>query len=292
MPRRLRVHVPGAFYHVTLRGNHRQPVFFAVSDRKLLGDLIAGGLTRCSARLHAYCWMTNHIHLLVQVGDAPLGALVQHVAGRYARSVQARLHTKGHLFENRYHAVMVSTDAHLLELLRYVHLNPVRAGIVDDVAAYAWSSHAVYAGRRRDPWLTTAFMFDMLDTRPDRQRAAYVRFMDSGQPDGSGAASRPAEGGPGIEVPEPGRGARHGVASKSASCQESLPDLADQAVAYFGITHEALLSPARTRMLSRARQRIVQAALERGVASVSEAARFLWRDESSLRKGLARQMPR
>lgn len=87
MPRPLRIHVPGAFYHVTLRGNHRKDIFFCPKDRQILSELIAEVTDRFGARLHAYCYMTNHVHALIQVGDAPLGRLMLRIAGRYARTV-------------------------------------------------------------------------------------------------------------------------------------------------------------------------------------------------------------
>jgi REP element-mobilizing transposase RayT len=88
MARPLRIHVPGAFYHVTLRGNHRQDIFFTSADRRLFDEITAEVLERFTARLHAYCWMTNHMHMLIQVGDAPLGRLMLRIAGRYARTVR------------------------------------------------------------------------------------------------------------------------------------------------------------------------------------------------------------
>jgi hypothetical protein len=236
--------------------------------------------------------MTNHIHLLVQVGEVPLGALVHRVASRYARSVQARLRTTGHLFENRFHAVMVAADAHLLELLRYIHLNPVRAGIVDDVAAYRWSSHPVYAGQRAEPWLTTSFLLDMLEARPARQRAAYARFLDNDQPDGVAAATDPVDPPATMAVAATGRNTRDGRPRHVARCSQALQDLVEQAVGRFGITRESLLSPVRARSCSSARQWIARTAVDGGIASLSEVARFLGRHESSLRKGLARRVPR
>ena len=91
MARPLRLHVPDGFYHVTLRGNHRQAIFFCDDDRNLLDRIVAESLDSLAAKLHAYCWMTNHVHLLVQVGQEPLRKLIHRVASKYARVVQARL---------------------------------------------------------------------------------------------------------------------------------------------------------------------------------------------------------
>ena len=127
--RKPRLHIPAAFYHVTLRGNHRQDIFFTADDRILLNAIVAEVIAGYGARLHAYCWMTNHTHMLIQVGDVPLGRIMLRIASRYARQIQARFRTTGHLFERRYHAVLVDVDSYLLELLRYIHLNPIRAQV-------------------------------------------------------------------------------------------------------------------------------------------------------------------
>ena len=154
MPRRPRLHVPGAFYHVTLRGNHRQDIFFTSKHREFLNGIVATVIERFAARLHAYCWMSNHIHMLIQVSDVPLGRIILRIASPYARAVQAELSTTGHLFERRYHAVLVDADEYLLGLLRYMHMNPVRAGMVNHPADYPWSSHHVYLGSREESWVT------------------------------------------------------------------------------------------------------------------------------------------
>ena len=157
MPRSPRIHAPGALYHVTLRGNHRQDIFFTPDDRRLLTCIVREILVDCDAQLHAYCYMTNHVHALLQVSDTPLSRIMLLVAGRYARAVQSRLDTTGHLFEKRYHALLVDADEYLLTLLRYIHLNPVRANLAASPDDYPWSSHHVYLGNRSEPWVTTTF---------------------------------------------------------------------------------------------------------------------------------------
>jgi putative transposase len=177
MVRPLRIHLPGGCYHVTLRGNHQQDIFSLDSDRVLLNSIVECSLGKCGARIHAYCWMSNHLHLLVQVGNEPLGSFVRQVASGYARSYQLRLETTGHLFERRYHAILVDTDSYLLELVRYIHLNPVRSALVSAACQYRWSSHHAYMGAPVDPWVTTQFALDMLS--PDRNRAMdlYREFV-------------------------------------------------------------------------------------------------------------------
>ena len=138
MPRLPRIQVPGACYHVTARGNHPHEIFFRPADRPILDHSIADALQQTKARIHAYCDMTNHFPLLIPVADTPLGVFMQRIGARDARAVHTRVATTGHLFENRYHALRVDVDTYLLELLRYIHLNPVRAGLVAMPEAYRW----------------------------------------------------------------------------------------------------------------------------------------------------------
>ena len=133
---------PNAFYHVTLRGNRQQPIFHDVLDRDCWQRLLSEALVRYGARLHLYCWMTNHIHMVLESGVTPIYKALHLVAGGYARTHQSRSTPQvGHLFQDRYGSRLVDSDAYLLQLIRYIHLNPVTGGIVRDPIEYRWSSH-------------------------------------------------------------------------------------------------------------------------------------------------------
>jgi hypothetical protein len=121
--------------------------------------------------------MANHVHLAAQVGDARLGRLIQSVASSYARRKQRKIPTTGHLFERRYRAILVDTDAYWLALVRYIHRNPVEAGIVADCADYPWSSHCSYLGRACPTWLTTAPTLAMFGGSTIEAIASYHRFV-------------------------------------------------------------------------------------------------------------------
>ena len=101
MPRPSRVHVPDGFYHVVLRGNHREILFGSGADRQVLNDIVADVVRSHGARVHGFCWMSNHLHALLQVADSPLGKTMQRIAMRYARHRHKSLQTIGHLFERR-----------------------------------------------------------------------------------------------------------------------------------------------------------------------------------------------
>lgn len=177
MPRKPRIHLPGGIYHVILRGNSRQPVFFADLDRRRWMRLLATGIDRYRCRIHAFCWMTNHVHMVVQVSDRPLGLLVGWVASQYARATNIRLNRSGHLFERRYRGKLVDVDSYLLQLIRYIHRNPVAARMVDIPERYPWSSHRAYLGFHRPALLTTDWMLSLFGKNRGQAIAAYRDFM-------------------------------------------------------------------------------------------------------------------
>ena len=288
MSRPLRIHVHGAVYHVTLRGNHRQDIFFGPDDRDRLSELIAEAIDRFGARLHAYCYMSNHIHALLQVADVPLGRLMLRIAGRYARDTQKSLQTTGHLFEKRYYPVLVDADNYLLQVLRYVHLNPVRARLVKSPDDYPWSSHHVYVGSRHEPWVTTDFALSMFHGERNQAVNAYRAFTQEGV--SAGAPSPFAQLNPGDQrilgndafvTRVCGKGWQPRAAGK-------LEDLVSEACEHFMVTPAGLLSASRSPTLVKARAWIGHQAITTGTASLTAVARSLNRDESSLRHSVKR----
>ena len=161
MARRARIHYPGAVYHVMLRGNGGQDIFVDDSDRIRFYDLLEEGVRRFDVRIAALCLMSNHVHLVVQVAEVPLSRLIQNVSFRYTRYRNAKERRTGHLFQGRYRAILIDAEAYLLELVRYIHLNPVRAGLVKDPEDYRWSSPPRIHGKG-----SPALAVNRLDTVP------------------------------------------------------------------------------------------------------------------------------
>ena len=287
MGRPPRLHAPGAMYHVTLRGNHCQDIFFVTDDRQRLNELFADVITRFDAQLHAYCYMTNHIHALIQVADVPLSSIMLRIAGGYARQTQARLQTTGHLFEKRYHSVLVDVDQYLLTLLRYIHLNPVKAGLARSPDEYEWSSHHVYTGARIEPWVNTDFALSLFG--PDRPRAisAYKRFV-AGDP-GTDPVSSPMDqcNGKDRRILGSDDFARSLLGEEwKPKSTKSLDSLIQEACENFACTSADLSSTSRRSDHVAARAWVVCQAVTAGVASVAQVARRFNRDESSLRHAL------
>ena len=146
MSRPLRIEFPGATYHVTARGDRREAIFVDDTDRAGLLDVLAQGLQRFDAVALAYCLMGNHYHFVLQTRQANLSRLMRHVNGVHTQRFNRRHGQVGHLFQGRFKAILVDTDAYLLTLCRYVELNPVRAGWAADPLAWAWSSCRAHVG--------------------------------------------------------------------------------------------------------------------------------------------------
>jgi REP element-mobilizing transposase RayT len=180
MPRKPRIHLAGGLYHVILRGNGGQDLFVSPADRSLFYRLLDQGRERFGHRIHGFCLMSNHVHLVIQAGERPLARAMQSLASRYARQFNRQSGRKGHLFQGRYQALIVDSESYLLELVRYVHLNPVRAGLAADPAAYPWSGHRAYLGEEPLDWLTTEWVLSQFAGRLAGARAAYGAFVAEG----------------------------------------------------------------------------------------------------------------
>ena len=181
MARKPRVHYPGALYHVILRGNDGQSIFFDDKDRTRFYFLLQEGGERFGHRIHAFCLMGNHFHAAIQVGEVSLSRILQNLSFRYTRWVNWRQGRSGHLFQGRYKAVLVDADSYLLELTRYIHLNPVRAGMVKEPQDYLWSGHRAYLGFEAIPWLTTDWVLSQFSGRVSSARRGYERFVWEGK---------------------------------------------------------------------------------------------------------------
>lgn len=184
MARKPRIHIPGGVYHVMLRGNGGEDIFFSDEDYSRLYLLLQAGARRFHYRVHAFCCMTNHLHLVLQVSDIPLSQAMQNLSFRYTQWINRSRKRRGHLFQGRFKALLVDGDSYLLELVRYVHLNPVRCGMVDDPVEYPWSSHRVYLGEGELPWLTTDWVLGQFAAECSEARRQYVNFTMDGLDEG------------------------------------------------------------------------------------------------------------
>ncbi|HYW77202.1 MAG TPA: transposase [Gammaproteobacteria bacterium] len=181
MARPLRIELGGGLYHVTARGDRREAIFFDDDDRIAWLTLLGEVCERFNWRCHAFCQMTNHYHLVIETPDGNLSRGMRQLNGVYTQHINRRYRRVGHLFQGRYKGILVERDSYLLELARYVVLNPVRAGMVADAGDWPWSSHAMMIGQRAAPaWLETDWLLGQFSAARPTAIAAYRDFVRAG----------------------------------------------------------------------------------------------------------------
>lgn len=271
-------HVANGFYHVMLRGNRKQDIFQDDRDREHLNRLVAASLERYGSKLHAFCWMPNHLHLLIQVGEVPVHRTVHYFASLYAKYFNFRYELVGHLFQGRYRSRLVDTDGYFLQLMRYIHRNPLEGGLAEDVAQYRWSSMRAYLGLERVDWLVTSCALSYF--AGDRRR--LLEFVQTGS-----------------EVFDPWEGLGNRVNEQQeapATIPENqwrdLDQLVRAAAARFRVSPSALQGPDTKRQLTLARCWIGQEAVRNNLATLSEVACLLNRSPPALSRSIKRNAAR
>jgi REP element-mobilizing transposase RayT len=183
MARKPRIEYNGAFYHVITRGNQRQKIFKDKRDYTRYLLILGDYKDRYKYLLYAYVLMNNHVHLLIQTQEAPLSKILQGINQRYTIYFNKRYRTIGHLFQGRYKAILCDKDEYLLTLVKYIHLNPVRAGIVKSADKYEWSSHRFYIERadKEDIIINTEQVLGMFSGKKAKARRLYRAYISEGQ---------------------------------------------------------------------------------------------------------------
>lgn len=181
MSRPLRIEYPGAVYHITARGDDKRPIYLDDNDRNLFLDRLAGTAQRFEWRFYAYCLMGNHYHLLVETPKPNLARGMRQINGVYTQLFNRRHRRCGHLFQGRYKAILVDGEAYLLELARYIALNPVRAKLAEKAADWPWSSYRATVGLTPAPeWLAAEEILGPLGSERVAARRAYAAFVAEG----------------------------------------------------------------------------------------------------------------
>jgi putative transposase len=189
MSRPLRIEFPGAIYHVTSRGDRREPIFDDDQDRGAFLDVVGTALDRFDACALAFCLMGNHYHLVLHTRSANLSRLMRQINGVYTQAYNRRHRKVGHLFQGRFKAILVDENAYLLEVCRYVDLNPVRARMVPHPADWPWSSYRAHVGgQAAQEWLDTPAVhgyllgYDVADASDVRTAAQrYAKLVAQGK---------------------------------------------------------------------------------------------------------------
>lgn len=178
MARPLRIEYPGAVYHITSRGNAKQPIFLDVGNRRKCLEVLNSVVERFNWLCHAYCLMDNHYHLITETPEGNLSRGMRQLNGVYTQHFNRRHKRVGHLFQGRYKAIVVDKNSYLLSLCRYVVLNPVRSGLVRRPEEWIWSSYRATIGNIEKPsFLTVDWILSQFGDRRPEARSLYKKYV-------------------------------------------------------------------------------------------------------------------
>ena len=187
MPRKSRTDAPGALHHIIIRGIERKKIFRSDYDRSdfvgRLAELVPETQTEC----FAWALIPNHAHLLFRTGSVPVSRLMSRLLTGYAGWFNKKYHRHGQLFQNRYKSILCQEDAYLKELVRYIHLNPLRAGIVEDLKEldkYSWCGHSSVMGKKKQPWQNVDYVYRLFSEKKKEARKIYRAFVKKGIDEG------------------------------------------------------------------------------------------------------------
>jgi putative transposase len=284
MARQPRIHFSGAFYHVIARGNRRATIFHDEDDYCTYLERVERYRRRDGATLHAYVLMPNHVHLLLETGDQPLSRTMQTLQFTYSQYYNRRYGKTGHVFQGRYHAILCDRDAYLVELVRYLHLNPARMRTSVSPWTYPWSSHAAYLGRGGPVTVSTSAVLESFHRQVGPARQAYRRFMLDGLSQGHQERF--------YETVDQGvlgdERFLKTVAKQTGSTQMRVPrpprvafgPLLKAVATVYAVTPREILAPGRQRALVPARAMLVFLAREWSRLTTSDLGQRLQRDPS------------
>jgi REP element-mobilizing transposase RayT len=183
MPRKARLDVPGALHHIMVRGINRSAIFDDDQDRQKFLDRMGANIVEAKCSIYAWVLMTNHIHLLFKSGGKGISTVMRKLLTWYAIYYNRRHKRTGHLFENRYKSILCDEDNYLLALIRYIHLNPIRAGMVktmEELDRYPWCGHSAVMSKRECHWMDTDYVLVQFNDTKRRAGNAYRQFVQEG----------------------------------------------------------------------------------------------------------------
>ncbi|WP_321368782.1 transposase [uncultured Desulfuromusa sp.] len=289
MARKPRLHFPGAVYHVTLHGNGNQQVFFDATDRTRFLLLIQEGIEKFGHKVHAYCLLPNKLQLVIEVDEVPLSRIMQQLGFRYTRWFNDWHHQAGHLFQGRYKAILINPETYLLNLVREVHLAPVRLHLETDPMRYGWSSHRAYCGREAVLWLSRDRTFLQIEETGVRALMKFHAYVNEGL-----ETTAPIDFNRGSESDPRILGDDEFVRGVlKLSRQKYQPKVKPEKVLQivldrYKITEEELAAPGKNRHNSEARAFLAWLYLETGCGTMTALGERLGRDVSSLSSGVRR----
>ncbi len=283
MARRPRLFAPGLLYHVIVRGNQRRKTFLSDADYQAYLDRLVRYRRKFGHTIHAYCLMPNHVHLLVESGHEPLAKFMQGIQQSYSQYFNLRHRKTGHVFQGRYKAIVCQQDEYLLQLIRYIHLNPVRAGIVKAPEQFEYSGHQAYLQGKATEAIDPRKVLGLLGGK-----ARYRAFIADGMKEGHKEEYYDVEdqrflGSEGFgeklqdEYEEP-------RARKRRPLEKVVEELGDEV----GIGATELKSADRSWAVSKARTMIAYVLVRRQGYALGEVARYFARDAATVSKLIGR----
>ena len=180
MSRPLRIEYEGAFYHITARGNERKRIFYDEKDYRKFKDYLVQAQDKHDYLLHCYTLMLNHYHLLIETPNGNLSKIMHFINGSYTNYINRRKGRSGHLFQGRYKAILIDKDYYLMELSRYIHLNPVRAKLVEKPEEYPHSSYRSYIFKGKDEFVSRDFILSLISQDSMNSMKEYKSFVETG----------------------------------------------------------------------------------------------------------------
>ena len=179
MAKPLRIEYEGAFYHVTSRGNEGRRIYFEKTDYEKFKEYMAAAEKKYGVVLHCYVLMSNHYHLLLETPEGNLSMVMHYINGAYTTYINIKRKRVGHLFQGRYKSIVIDKEAYLLELSRYIHLNPVRAGIVKKPEYFSYSSYKSYVSDYKDDIVTQYLILGILSNVKEESKKKYKLYVES-----------------------------------------------------------------------------------------------------------------
>ncbi len=183
MPRKARIDAPGALHHIIVRGIERRKIFKDDTDKIVFLDRLGKVLSETRTKCFAWVLIPNHFHLLLRTGACPLSTVMRRLLTGHAMNFNRRHRRTGQLFQNRYKSILCQEDTYLLELVRYIHLNPIRAGLVTDIKTldkHPFCGHAVIMGKKKKDWQDDAYVLKLFDNKRSTARRRYKIFVQKG----------------------------------------------------------------------------------------------------------------
>lgn len=290
MARKTRIEFEGAFYHVITRGNHKRKVFKSEEDFRTYLDILCRYKDRYQFFLYAYVLMNNHVHLLIEAGATPLSKVLQGINQSYTMYFNRKYHLAGHLFQGRYKAILCEKNTYLLALVKYIHLNPVRALLTQTPDDYLWSSHGAYVSKKSGSELIdTGKVLPLFSEAEESARKLYRSFIGEAVSITRDDVYRTVDQrllGSRSFIEDVAENRKVSLINKRKKHELSLSDLASGIEKEFSVSISSLCSKSRAKDIALCRKLLSGAANAYGYTG-SEIAKFMRKDPAMISRHLS-----